>query len=355
MLKRFLILVVAGFAVIFSQCKKEKPDGDDGFVFNPTPYNLEIPQGFPQMVIPADNPMTVEGVDLGRRLFFDKILSKNFAQSCASCHNNEFGFTDHGNRVSVGVEGIAGTRNSMALVNLGFNRRFFWDGRSMSLEDQALDPVPNPIEMNLPWPEAMQRLNANTTYKQLFKKAFNTDYIDSTHVAKALAQFMRTMISGNSKFDKRMRFEANFTASEANGFVIFNTERGDCFHCHNIDGGRLFTDNLPRNNGLDAIFTDLGVGGVSGNPNDNGKFITPTLRNVALTAPYMHDGRFQTLEEVVEHYNSGGQPSSTLDPLMKHVGEGLNLSAQDKVDLVAFLKTLTDTSFVNNPKFKSPF
>ncbi|MFN4122146.1 MAG: cytochrome-c peroxidase [Flavobacteriales bacterium] len=316
---------------------------------------MEIPQGFPQMVIPADNPMTVEGVELGRRLFFDKILSKNFTQSCASCHNNEFGFTDHGNRVSVGVEGIAGTRNSMTIANLGFNRRFFWDGRAMSLEEQALDPVPNPIEMNLPWLEAMQRLNTNTTYKQLFKKAFNTDFIDSLHVAKALAQFMRTMISSNSKFDKRMRFESNFTASEANGFVIFNTEKGDCFHCHNIDGGRLFTDNLPRNNGLDAVFTDLGVGAITGNPNDNGKFITPTLRNIALTAPYMHDGRFQTLEEVIEHYNNGGQPSATIDPLMKNVGEGLNLSAQDKADLVAFLKTLTDTSFINNPKFRSPF
>jgi cytochrome c peroxidase len=349
---RYIILLI--MALVLSSCEKEGKEGED-FVYNPTPYNLQIPQGFPQMIIPADNPLTEEGVELGRRLFFDKILSKNFTQSCASCHNNEFGFTDHGNRFSTGVEGIVGFRNSMPIVNLGFNRKFFWDARAVSLEEQALEPVPNPIEMNLAWPQAMQRLNANSTYKELFKKAFNADYIDSTHVAKALAQFMRIMISSDSKFDKRMRFEANFTAQEANGFVIFNTEKGDCFHCHNIDGGRLFTDNLPRNNGLDAIFSDLGLGSVSGSPNDNGKFLTPSLRNVALSAPYMHDGRFQTLEEVVEHYNNGGQPSATIDPLMKHTGDGLNLTQQEKADLVAFLKTLTDSTFINNPKFKSPF
>jgi cytochrome c peroxidase len=335
-------------------CDKDKDKDKEPDIFNPTPYNIEIPPGFPQMLIPADNPTTVEGVALGRRLFHDNVLSRDFTQSCASCHNQAFSFTDNGRKLSTGIDGIEGTRNSMALVNLGFNRQFFWDGRAKSLEIQALEPVPNPIEMHLPWIEAEQRLNANANYKTLFKKAFNTDYIDSMHVAKALAQFMRTMISANSKFDKRMRFEVNFTPSEANGFVIFNTERGDCFHCHSLDGGRLLTDNMPHNNGLDATFTDLGVGAITGNPNDYGKFITPTLRNIELTAPYMHDGRFQTLEEVIDHYNNGGQPSPTIDPLMKFVGEGLNLTLQEKADLLAFLKTLTDTSFVNNSKFKSP-
>ena len=166
---------------------------------------------------------------------------------------------------------------------------------------------------------------------------------------------MRTMISYNSKLDKRLRNEITLTASELNGYVIYVTERGDCFHCHNIDAGRLMTDNLFHNNGLDSVFTDLGRGAITGNVFDNGKFLTPTLRNIALTAPYMHDGRFQTLEEVVEHYNSGGKASSTVDPLMKHVGTGLNLSTQEKADLVAFLKTMTDSSFINDARFKSPF
>ncbi len=163
------------------------------------------------------------------------------------------------------------------------------------------------------------------------------------------------MISYNSKLDKRLRNEISLTPSELNGFVIYVTERGDCFHCHNIDAGRLMTDNLFHNNGLDSVFTDLGRGAITGNAFDYGKFLTPTLRNIALTAPYMHDGRFQTLEEVVEHYNSGGKASATVDPLMKHVGTGLNLSNQEKADLVAFLKTMTDTSFINDTRFRSPF
>lgn len=352
---KIFIALTLFFTLIFVACEKDKEKDIPSDTFNTTPYNLEIPSGFPQMIIPADNPLTNEGVALGRRLFYDKLLSKDFTQSCASCHNQALAFTDNGTRFSTGVDGIQGNRNSMTIANLGFNRKYFWDGRSESLEIQALEPVPNPVEMHLPWLDALDRLNANANYKTLFKKAFNVSEIDSMHVVKALAQFMRTMISANSKFDKRMRFEVNFTPSEANGFVIFNTERGDCFHCHNIDGGRLFTDNLPHNNGLDAIFTDLGFGAVTGNPNDNGKFLTPTLRNIELTAPYMHDGRFQTLEEVIDHYNNGGQYSPTVDPLMKHIGDGLHLTAQDKADLLAFLKTLTDTSFINDPKFKSPF
>jgi cytochrome c peroxidase len=209
--------------------------------------------------------------------------------------------------------------------------------------------------MHLSWTEAAAKLNANSTYVDEFKKAFGISTIDSNYVVKAIAQFMRTMISYNSRLDKRLRNEISLTSSELNGYVIYVTERGDCFHCHNIDAGLLMTDNLFHNNGLDSVFTDLGRGAITGNAFDNGKFLTPTLRNIALTAPYMHDGRFQTLEEVVEHYNSGGKASSTIDPLMKHVGTGLNLNTQEKADLVAFLKTMTDSSFINDERFKSPF
>lgn len=354
-MNRFHLIIITTLSILLIACNKDEPQPiTPPISYNPTPYQLTIPAGFPQMAIPQDNPLTEEGVSLGRRLFYDKILSQNFAQSCASCHNQALAFSDNGTRFSTGVTGAIGDRNAQALINVGFNLHFFWDGRRSTLETQAHDPVVNPIEMNLTWTEAAQRLNANTDYRALFYKAFGTTTIDSTHVTKALAQFMRTMISSNSKLDRRLRNEVALTPSETNGFVIFNTERGDCFHCHSIDAGRLMTDNQFHNNGLDATFTDLGRGAITGNPADNGKFLTPTLRNIALTAPYMHDGRFQTLEEVIEHYNSGGVASSTVDPLMKHVGTGLNLSEQDKADLIAFLHTMTDSTFIQDSRFSEP-
>jgi cytochrome c peroxidase len=355
-MKKHIILVILGVALFVFACKKDK---DDDVItdtpYQTTPYSIETPQGFPAMNIPSDNPLTVEGVALGRKLFYDKILSGNNMQSCASCHNQALSFTDNGTQFSTGITGAIGTRNAQPLINLGFNLHYFWDGRASSLEQQILEPVSNPIEMHLSWTEAAAKLNANSTYVDEFKKAFDISTIDSSYVVKAIAQFVRTMISYNSRLDKRLRNEISLTSSELNGYVIYVTERGDCFHCHNIDAGRLMTDNLFHNNGLDSVFTDLGRGAITGNAFDNGKFLTPTLRNIALTAPYMHDGRFQTLEEVVEHYNSGGKASATVDPLMKHVGTGLNLNTQEKADLVAFLKTMTDSSFINDERFKSPF
>jgi cytochrome c peroxidase len=355
-MKKHLILVILSVALFVFACKKDKDDDDiTDTPYQTTPYTIETPPGFPAMNIPADNPITVEGVALGRKLFYDKILSGNNTQSCASCHNQALSFTDNGTQFSTGITGAIGTRNAQPLINLGYNLHYFWDGRGTTLEEQILEPVSNPIEMHLSWNEAAAKLNANSTYVNEFKNAFGISTIDSSYVVKAIAQFIRTMISYNSKLDKRLRNEISLTPSELNGYVIYVTERGDCFHCHNIDAGRLMTDNLFHNNGLDSVFTDLGRGAITGNAFDYGKFLTPTLRNIALTAPYMHDGRFQTLEEVVEHYNSGGKASSTVDPLMKHVGTGLNLSNQEKADLVAFLKTMTDTSFINDTRFRSPF
>ena len=352
-MKKYVLLLLFTIPLVVVSCRKD--DEEEETPYQTTPYELVKPAGFPAMNIPSDNPLTVEGVALGRMLFYDNILSGNNTQSCASCHNQALSFTDNGKRYSTGITGAIGNRNAQPLINMGYNLHYFWDGRSTTLEEQALGPVKNPIEMHLAWTEAAAKLNASPTYKAEFKKAFNIDNIDSSYVVKALAQFMRTMISYNSRLDKRLRNEATLTPSELNGYVIYNTEKGDCFHCHSIDAGRLLTDNQFHNNGLDSIFTDLGRGAITGNPNDNGKFLTPTLRNIALTAPYMHDGRFETLEEVVEHYNSGGKASLTVDPLMKHVGTGLNLTTQEKADLVAFLRSMTDSTFINDTRFTKPF
>jgi len=319
---------------------------DDGNCeyFAATPYTIETPYGFPDMITPSNNPTTIEGVFLGDKLFHDKILSGDESQSCSSCHKKEFGFSDE-NRFSEGIDGLLGDRNASTIINAGWNTKNFWDGRTITLEDQAFGPVVNPIEMHDTWPNVENKLNTNEEYVQLFKEAFNIDYIDSNHVAMAIAQFERTLISANSKFDKYLRGETQLTASELGGYAIFNSEKGDCFHCH---GTQMFMDNLFHNNGLDPEpFTDLGLGKITNNASDNAKFKTPTLRNIEFSAPYMHDGRFSTLEEVVEHYNSGGEYSLTVDPLMKKLGVGLQLTNQEKADLVAFLKTLTDTDFLD--------
>jgi cytochrome c peroxidase len=319
----------------------------------PQPYYLTIPEGMPEPSIPIDNPMTIQGVALGKKLFFDPILSLDNSQSCGSCHAQEWGFTDNGRRFSEGIDGSLGDRNSMQVINLVYGSSFFWDGRNTSLEEQALGPVPNPIEMKLPWTVAEQRLNDHAEYPDLFKHAFGIDYIDSLHVAKAIAQFERTLISGNSKFDRWLRGEATFTDQELLGQALFNSEKADCFHCH---GAPLFTDNIFLNNGLDAVLTELGLGAVTGNSFDEGLFKSPTLRNIATTAPFMHDGRFETLQEVVEFYNSGVELSSpNLDPMMQknnRPGGNLGLTETEVLAIVAFMETLTDSTFLNNPDFR---
>ncbi len=363
LVKKFSILFLS-VVIFFSGCKKDDCNCDcDLSTYNPTAYTVDRPQGFPEMVIPADNPMTVEGIALGRKLFYEKRLSDDNTMSCATCHAQQtFAFTDRGTRFSTGIDGITGTRNAMAIVNLGWAPRFFWDGRAFSLEEQALMPVTNPIEMHQRWSDAVSKLEADSVYPQLFLKAFGVCEIDSLVVAKAIAQFERTLISGNSLFERYVNNNENVLpdpTSVLSGFSLFNRDKtitlsgGDCFHCHGASGG-LFTDNAFHNNGLDSVFTDVGLEAVTGSPNDRGKFKSPTLRNIELTAPYMHDGRFATLEEVIEHYNSGGHASATLDPLMKNVGVGLELSQQDKTDLINFLKSLTDMDYVNNPAFSDP-
>ncbi len=341
------------FCLLFIHCSSKEED-----IYTPIPYTLEIPTLFQEKLIapliPSNNPLTEEGVALGKKLFFDRILSKDNAQSCASCHFPQKSFSDT-TAFSDGVDGNFGTRNAMPLFNLAwtFNERFNWDGSAFGLENQAFEPVRNPLEMHSNWKDVAIKLQEHPVYPDLFAKAFGNATIDSILVVRAFAQFERTLISSNSKFDKYLRGEVNLTAAEQNGFNIFMDEaKGDCFHCHGSNNNPLWTDNNFHNNGLDAIFTDLGLGAVTGDPNDNGKFKTPSLRNLAFTAPYMHDGRFTTLEEVINHYSEGLQNSPTIDPLMKKVNEGgVNLSAQEKLDLKAFLLSLSDTDFINNPNF----
>lgn len=358
-------------ALVLAQTSCRRPDPDDPDPpgpggHQPTPYALQIPANFPPMPIPSDNPLTVEGVKLGRHLFHENRLSGDNTMSCASCHAQSIAFTDS-DRFSTGIQGLQGTRNSMALQNLGWENRFFWDGRALTLEQQIFFPVPDPIEMHQSWPATVAKLQDDAAYRDLFSKAFGTTTIDSVLVSKAIAQFLRTMISGNSKFDRFMRGEELLTIEEQLGFQLTLLEGGDpalglggqwgadCFHCHPHGGGR-FTDGILRNNGLDpeGAWADLGLGGVTGLPQDYGKFKTPSLRNVALTAPYMHDGRFETLQQVIDHYNSGGHPSTTIDPNMKYTQGGLSLTPEKKAQLIAFLHTLTDQDFLTDDRFSDP-
>ncbi|TDQ22012.1 cytochrome-c peroxidase [Tenacibaculum caenipelagi] len=345
----FLLLLL-----LISCSSKEEND-----VYTPTPASLKIPELFQQKiiapVIPTNNPLTEEGIALGKKLFFDPILSKDNTQSCASCHDPKRAFTDE-TRFSDGVDGQFGTRNSMPLFNLAWNfdERFMWDGKQLSIERQAFAPVRNPIEMHSKWVDVTKKLQEHAEYPTLFQQAFGISKIDSTLVTKAIAQFERTLISGNSKFDQHLLGKAQLTSEELNGFNVFMDEtKGDCFHCHGSNNNPLWTDNKFHNNGLDATFADLGLGAVTGDPNDNGKFKTPSLRNLKFTAPYMHDGRFTTLEEVINHYSEGLKSSPTIDPLMKKVNQGgVQLSSKDKADLKAFLLSLSDNDFVNNPDFQ---
>ena len=308
-----------------------------------------LPPHFPQALWPQDNPLTEAGVALGQRLFQDPRLSINNGQTCASCHEARHAFTD-ARPFSLGAEGERGSRNAMPLFNLAWKPAFFWDGRAPTLREQVLQPIQDPHEMHETLDRVVRKIG---DLAPLFEKAFGTPDITTESLARALEQHLLSLISADSRMDRTLTKGERLTAQEQRGFELFFTESdpgrgirgGDCFHCH---GGAHFTSNIFTNNGLDRVFIDEGRYRVTRREEDRGKFIVPSLRNVALTAPYMHDGRFSTLEEVMEHYDHGLQPSATLDPnLAKHLPHGgLQLSAQDKAALVAFLRTLTDERLV---------
>ncbi len=377
-----------------------------------TPYRLTFSAQFPVPDLPRDNPLTEEGVELGRHLFNEKFLSVNNQQSCASCHREENAFSDTGKQFSVGAEGQIGARNAMPIFNLAWKKNFFWDGRAATLREQVLMPIQNPIEMHETLERVVTKLTMGGTgvspvvsgvppetvgragrfpltnverqsnshdeirrdaefdgrdaranqdaatpdYPALFERAFGSREITADKIARALEQFILTRVSFDSKFDRAMDGKEELTEEEQRGFQLFVTEsdarRGqfgaDCFHCH---GGPLFQSQTFANNGLDSKFTDHGRFDFTKKDGDKGKFSVPSLRNVAVTAPYMHDGRFKTLEEVVEHYSTGVKRNDTLDPnLAKHPDSGIRLSDDDKRALVAFLKTLTDTRFAQDAR-----
>lgn len=350
---RTALLGLAGWvALVVAGCGGgDSGTGPDNTYPDPTPLVLDTTGLLPLPPMP-DNPLTVEGVELGRKLFYDTILSGDDTMACATCHAQAFAFSDHGFQFSTGIDGTVGTRNAPPVINMAWAPELFWAGRAKGLTGQALQPVPNPGEMSLPWAQAVAKISAQPVYPPMFGRAFGDETVDSTRVVKAIAQFETTILSRDSKWDRVQRGEDTFTAEEQLGLQLFNTERGDCFHCH---GSVLFTDNRYHDNGLDVTPADPGRMAVTGDPNDFGKFKSPTLRNIELTAPYMHDSRFSTLEEVVEHYSSGIQQSTNLDPLFRKTRPGgPEFTAQEKAGLVAFLKTLTDSTFITNPDYGPP-
>lgn len=308
------------------------------------------------------NPVTVEGADLGRHLFYDPILSLNKDRSCATCHRMEKAFSDSPNALTKGNKGVLTNRNTMPLFNLAWYSSFFWDGRAATIEEQVFHPVRNPDEMNLTWEDATKRVKKNKFYKQKFKLAFGNQEIDSLLISKAIGQFLRTLISNQSKFDSVLAGMVHLDKDEFAGLVLMNDmTKGDCLHCHTTDADALGTTGLFSNNGLDHVedpklYKDKGLGGHTRKVSDYGKFKIPSLRNVAVTGPYMHDGRFQTLEEVLDFYSEGVQTSVNIDSKMgfAHQG-GSRLTAVEKKQIIAFLKTLTDSTFLTNPDFSNPF
>jgi cytochrome c peroxidase len=319
----FLYLIL-----LLASCKKEEIIPSNGF-------KLEIPKGFPQPSIPENNQPTAERVEFGKKLFFDPILSRDSTISCASCHLQDKKFTD-GLAISIGIDDRIGIRNAPTLLNVAYLPTIFWDGGVPNLEQQVLAPIESHFEMDFNLPDVVARLNSIEEYKTLSLMAY--DQLPSIFsVTRAIACFERTLYSGMSKYDD-YTYNNNKNAlsdAEKRGMELFFGEEGDCFHCH---GSFLFTDNSFKNNGLYNIYSDSGRARITLNQDDVGLFKVPSLRNCEKTAPYMHDGSFATLEEVVEHYNSGGKKhpnqSSILRPLF--------LSQEEKSDLVAFLKSLTD-------------
>ncbi|TGE29494.1 cytochrome-c peroxidase [Hymenobacter metallicola] len=309
-----------------------------------------LPTNFPAPVYGLDqNPPTKVGFELGRKLFYDPRLSRDGSTSCGSCHQQFAAFTHAGHPVSHGIDGLLGTRNSPALQNLRWQRDFLWDGGSNHIETMPAAPITSPVEMGETLENVVRKLNADPEYQRHFEQVFGSKPIDSYQLLKALAQFTAALTSANSRYDHYVRHESGGTlsAAELRGLTLLTQK---CTPCHSTE---LFTDNSFRNNGLDATFAaDSGRAHITQRPTDRGKFKVPSLRNVARTAPYMHDGRFQTLEQVLDHYAHGVVASPTLDPLLKPATGplGLALSSQQKGDLIAFLNTLTDEQFLTDKR-----
>ncbi len=372
-------IIALGIALSIWACKETPLSNNlEHIAYAPSSYTVVPPTGFPAMEIPADNPMTVEGISLGRHLFYDPIMSGDSTISCSSCHQLDKAFTD-GLAKAEGVNHRVGRRSTMSLINIGYSwiknrdKNFMWDGRFARLEDQPIAPVEDPNEMDFNWPDLVKRLQKHPEYPRMFREAFgisDTREITKYLASKAIAQFERTLNSANSKYDRDRWVAFDYmTQQQKRGFDLFLgdaannpiTKDAECVHCHSFsDTKALFARNNFSNNGLDSAasfndFVDKGYGEATGDYTQNGLFKEVTLRNIALTAPYMHDGRFATLREVVDHYASGGHASPNVAPELTTATELRTLTNSEKDDLVAFLHALTDTTLTQHEEWKSPF
>lgn len=316
-------------------------------LLRPTPLYFQIPKGWPKPNYDfSKNPLTEEGFQLGRQLFYDPILSKDSTISCASCHLQATGFTHVDHSLSHGIDGKIGTRNSMALMNLAWSKTFMWDGGVNHLDVQALNPITSSVEMNETLANVVLKLRKSDKYKSFFFAAFGDENITGQLILKALSQFELMLVSSNSKYDKVMRKEALFSDQEQNGYQLFKT---NCASCHSEP---LFTNGKFESNGIptDTTLNDIGRQRITEKTEDYLKFKVPTLRNIQFTNPYMHDGRFHQLTEVIKHYNSIRNNKN----VSKQIKKPMNLTDNERVDLLAFLLTLTDKEFLFNKQFGYP-
>ncbi|CAA6799529.1 MAG: Cytochrome-c peroxidase [uncultured Aureispira sp.] len=380
-----IILVFTSIIIGVIACKQTEYIGPispcdlSNIPYNPSSYTVVSPNGFPAMEHPEDNPITVQGIELGRHLFYDPILSRDSTISCSSCHDINKAFTD-GLAKSKGIDNRIMSRSSMSLINIGYSwikgraYNFMWDGRFATLEEQIIKgPIENPLEMDNTWEKVETDLRQHPTYPRMFREAFGIDCYDGISkelVAKAIAQFERTLNSAGSRYDEDVWVPLVYLSNqELRGMTLFigdaagspSTKDAECAHCHSFSKNKaLFARNEFSNNGLDSAqtlfdFADNGYGDATGNAPENGQFREVSLRNVGLTAPYMHDGRFQTLEEVVDHYATGGHYSPNLASELTTAPTITSLDANDKADIVAFLHALTDSTYFNKPEWSSPF
>ncbi len=318
------------------------------FAFAADEVAFLIPEKWPQPVYNfSENPLNENKIELGRALFYDPILSQNGIISCASCHSPYSSFTHIDHALSHGIHDSIGTRNSPALVNLAWQKSFMWDGAIKNLDMQALAPISHPAEMGSSIKDVVARLDQKEIYRNLFYQAYNDSTITGEKTLKAISQFLLTLVSSNSKYDRMIAGKENFTEQESNGYKLFQQ---NCSSCHKEP---LFTTSEMANNGLavDTILKDIGAMKITKNPNDSLKFKIPTLRNVEYSYPYMHDGRFKKLSDVLNHYTTGIVHSKTLAP---QLGNPIQLTSNEKVDVISFLLTLSDKEFVFNSKFQYP-
>jgi cytochrome c peroxidase len=339
MRSHWVIIVLIGICLGFG-CKKTKPDES----VLPRFFEPEIPNGFPSIQYPTDNSFTYTRWLLGKKMFYDKSLSSTYTISCGSCHQTKYGMGDNA-QLSLGVDNRLGTRNAPTIANVAYHPYYTRDGGVPTLEMQILVPIQEHNEFDFNIIDIQERLKTNAVYDSLSKAAYNRP-LDYYVITRAIANFERTLLSGNSKYDKMLQQQRVFTETEKNGQTLFFSSRTNCSNCHS---GFNFSNYAFENNGLYVDYNDIGRKRLTSLDEDLARFKVPTLRNIAVTAPYMHDGSIKRLKDVVDHYNTGGKDHVNKSKLVKPLG----LSNSEVADLVSFLETLTDLEFIENKNFRN--